>query len=106
MRAVREELVRLSEDIHSLAYQLHPSILEELGLVEALRAESERRGRQGRLAISLDLEPVHAAVGNEAEPCLFRVTQEALNNVIRHAGRAPPRWPFEPRTRTAACRPR
>ena len=49
MRAVREGLVRLSEDVHSLAYQLHPSVLEELGLVEALRAECERRGRQGRL---------------------------------------------------------
>ena len=34
MRAVREGLVRLSEDVHSLAYQLHPSVLEELGLAE------------------------------------------------------------------------
>ena len=47
MQALREGLVRLSEDIHSLAYQLHPSVLEELGLAEALRAECERRGRQG-----------------------------------------------------------
>ena len=47
MQAVREGLVRLSEDIHSLAYQLHPSVLEELGLVEALRAECGRRTRQG-----------------------------------------------------------
>ena len=43
---VREELVRLSEDIHTLAYQLHPSVLQELGLVEALRVECERRGRR------------------------------------------------------------
>ena len=49
MRAVREGLVRLSEDVHSLAYQLHPSVLEELGLAEALRTECERLGRQGRL---------------------------------------------------------
>ncbi|MBP6542446.1 MAG: PAS domain-containing protein [Piscinibacter sp.] len=88
MRSVRAELVRLSEDIHSLAYQLHPSVLEELGLVEALRAECERRGRQGRLAVSMNLESVPAVAGEEAQLCLFRVAQEALTNVARHAGTA------------------
>jgi PAS domain S-box-containing protein len=85
MRSIRAELIRLSEDIHSLAYQLHPSVLEELGLVEALRAECERRTRQGRLDLTADLEPLPAAVGKEAALCLFRVAQEALTNVARHA---------------------
>ena len=107
MRSVRAELVRLSEDIHSLAYQLHPSVLEELGLVEALRAECERRGRQGRLAVAMDLESLPAVVGKEAQLCLFRVAQEALTNVARHAGtqrrkrHAAPgrRWPAAGRQR-------
>lgn len=86
MRSVHAELVRLSEDVHSLAYQLHPSVLEELGLVEALRAECERRGRQGRLDLTVDLESSPAVVGKDAELCLFRVAQEALNNAARHAG--------------------
>ncbi len=86
MQAVREGLTRLSEDIHTLAYQLHPSVLEELGLVEALRTECERIGRQGRVEISVELEPLPAIVGKDAALCLFRVAQEALNNVIRHAG--------------------
>jgi PAS domain S-box-containing protein len=85
LRGVREGLTRLSEDIHSLAYQLHPSVLEELGLAEALRAECERRSRQGGMAISLDLDPLPAAVGKAAALCLFRVAQEALSNVARHA---------------------
>jgi PAS domain S-box-containing protein len=86
MRSVRAELVRLSEDIHSLAYQLHPSVLEELGLVEALRAECERRARQGRLAVSMDLDSLPTIAGKEAQLCLFRIAQEALNNVARHSG--------------------
>jgi len=86
MRSVHAQLVRLSEDIHSLAYQLHPSVLEELGLVEALRAEGERRGRQGQIAVAMDLESLPAGAGKEAQLCLFRVAQEALNNVARHAG--------------------
>ncbi len=87
MRSLREGLVRLSEDIHSLAYQLHPSVLDELGLAEALRAECERQGRRSRLNLSLKLDPL-PDVGKEAALCLFRVAQEALNNVARHAGAA------------------
>jgi len=86
MRTVREGLVRISEDIHSLAYQLHPSVLEELGLVEALRAECDRRTRQGTMALAVDLDPLPAAIGKDVAICLFRVAQEALNNVTRHAG--------------------
>ena len=79
------ELLRLGEDMHSLAYQLHPSILEELGLAEALRAECERRTRQGQIDISMAFEPLPARVAPEAALCLFRVAQEALNNAARHA---------------------
>ncbi len=85
MRSMRETLVRLSEDVHSLAYHLHPSVLTELGLVEALRAECERRARQNRIEIALDLDPLPDGLGKDAALCLFRVTQEALTNVVRHA---------------------
>ncbi len=85
LKVVREGLARLSEDIHTLAYQLHPSVLKELGLAEALRTECERVGRQGPLAISMELDAPSAGVGKDAALCLFRVAQEALNNVVRHA---------------------
>jgi PAS domain S-box-containing protein len=85
LTTVREGLVRLSEDIHALAYRLHPAVLEELGLAEALRTECERRGRHVDIAVTLDLDPVPAAVGKDATLCLYRVAQEALNNVARHA---------------------
>jgi signal transduction histidine kinase len=85
IRSVREGLVRLSEDVHSLAYQLHPSVLEELGLAEAIRTECERRSRQGLVDVSLDLAPLPAIVGRDVALCLFRITQEALNNIIHHA---------------------
>jgi two-component system, NarL family, sensor histidine kinase UhpB len=85
MRAAREGLVRLSEDVHALAYQLHPSVLEELGLTEAIRTECERIGRKGRVDLSVEIDPRPAVVSRDAALCLFRVAQEALNNVIRHA---------------------
>ena len=42
MRKIGEGLVKLSEDVHALSYRLHPSILDDLGLIEALKAECER----------------------------------------------------------------
>ncbi len=86
LRRIREGLVSISEDVHSLAYQLHPSVLEELGLAEAIRTECERLGRQGRVDVSVRLDPVPDILGKDAALCLFRVAQEALNNVFRHAG--------------------
>ena len=43
-------------------------------------------GASGGVELSLDLDPLPAAVGKDAALCLFRVAQEALNNVARHAG--------------------
>lgn len=85
LHALREGLVRVSEDVHSLAYQLHPSLLEELGLAEALRAECEHRGRQHEFEVVVDIRPFPSAVDTGVALCLFRVAQEALGNAGRHA---------------------
>ncbi|MFZ0603422.1 MAG: histidine kinase [Roseiarcus sp.] len=39
MRSIRHDLIQLSEDVRALSYALHPAILEDLGLIEALKAE-------------------------------------------------------------------
>jgi signal transduction histidine kinase len=86
MSEIRQGLVRLSEDIHALSYQLHPSIVEDLGLVAALRAECERFTRQESIPTDATLCEVPEPVPSETALCLVRVTQEALRNVGRHAG--------------------
>ncbi len=85
LRAVREGLVALSEDVHTLAYQLHPSVLEELGLAEALRTECERFRSRSRADVLVNIDPLPVAAGADAALCLFRVAQEALRNVERHS---------------------
>ena len=85
MRPLREDLVRLSEDVHAMSYRLHPSVLDDLGLVEALKAECGRVSRPGELCVDVDASAVPAALPAEASLCLFRVTQEALSNAARHA---------------------
>jgi signal transduction histidine kinase len=85
MRGIRDSLMVLSEDVHSLAYKLHPALLEHLGLAAALRAECERFSRQESISVDVKLDGLPADIPQEARLCLFRVAQEALRNVARHA---------------------
>lgn len=84
-RAVREDLVRLSEDVHALSYRLHPSVIDDLGLAEAIKSECSRLATQEAIAVNVDVDRVPDKLPRESSLCLFRVAQEALRNVIRHA---------------------
>jgi PAS domain S-box-containing protein len=86
VRGIRDSLRGLSEDVHSLAYKLHPSLLERRGLADALQTECERFSRQESIAVDVNLESLQTPISQEARLCLFRVAQEALRNVARHAG--------------------
>ena len=83
--AMRGELVRMSEDVHALSYRLHPSVLDDLGLVEALRAECDRVARHRALRVVVDARDMPRALTPDAALCLYRVAQEAMSNAARHA---------------------
>lgn len=83
--AIRQRLVKLSEDVHALSYRLHPSVIEDLGLVAALRAECNRVARQEPIRVDFEAGAIPKKVQSGAAICLFRVAQEALRNVVRHA---------------------
>jgi len=78
-------LARLSEDVHALSYRLHPTVLEDLGLVAGLQGECDRLARQEPLVVDAKLHEVSDAIPRDVALCLFRVLQEALRNVARHA---------------------
>jgi PAS domain S-box-containing protein len=82
---IRDSLMVLSKDVHSLAYKLHPALLEHLGLAAALQAECERFSRQESIPVDFKLDGLPTDIPQEARLCLFRVAQEALGNVARHA---------------------
>jgi len=84
-QSVHGELVRLSEDMHALSYRLHPSILDDLGLAEALKAECEQVSRHEPVRVEVEVQQVPDTLPNDVALCIFRVAQEALRNVARHA---------------------
>jgi signal transduction histidine kinase len=85
MRMMREGLVRLSEDVHALSYRLHPSILEDLGLIEALKSECERFSRTCSIRLEANAGDIPERLPRDVALCLFRIAQEGLRNIARHA---------------------
>jgi signal transduction histidine kinase len=84
MSFVREGLVRLSEDVHALSYRLHPAILRDLGLIEALRAECEGFS-ECPVQLKVNAEEITERLPQDVALYLFRIAQESLRNVARHA---------------------
>ena len=85
MSAMRQGLTKLSEDVHALSYRLHPSILDDLGLIEALKNEAERFSQSESVPVDLKVEEDLVAPTGPIALGLFRIAQEALQNVGRHA---------------------
>lgn len=85
MRGMREEISRLGEDMHAVAHQLHPAILEDLGLAEALRTEGDLLARTASIKVSVDVDNVPRRLPPDIALCAFRIAQEALQNISRHA---------------------
>ncbi|MEQ1846712.1 MAG: PAS domain S-box protein, partial [Nitrospira sp.] len=82
---LREQLEQLSDDVHTLAYRLHPSLLEHAGLRPAVEEHVHQVSRRTGLPIHLKILDVPDAVPLDQATCLFRVMQESVQNVVKHA---------------------
>jgi two-component system, NarL family, sensor histidine kinase UhpB len=83
--AIHGKLVNLAEGVRRMSHELHPAVLQYSGLEAALRSYCEEFGALTGLEIDLKIEGSFDGVSPDAALCLFRVTQEALRNVVKHA---------------------
>jgi len=83
---VREQLVTLSEDVHNLSRQLHPAILDDLGLEDALRSECSIFQEREGIGVQYLADGVPTDLTRDVCLGLYRIAQESLRNVARHAG--------------------
>jgi two-component system sensor histidine kinase UhpB len=82
---LRETARHGTEEVRRIARRLRPEALEDLGLQSALAALAAAFGEQARLRIERRLEP-GLPLSKEQELVVYRIAQEALTNVARHAG--------------------
>jgi two-component system, NarL family, sensor histidine kinase UhpB len=73
------------EEARAVASRLRPEALDDLGLVSALSALAKRLAGQTGIEIELDVHDELPSLAEEDEIVVYRVTQEALTNVLRHA---------------------
>lgn len=82
--SIVDELDELTSDVHRLSHQLHSSKLQHLGLKSALNELCRQMTQQHKLEVVQEIEDA-PDLPSQAQLCLYRVAQEALNNVVRHS---------------------
>jgi two-component system NarL family sensor kinase len=80
------ELEDLAAVLRTAAHQLHPSVVEKAGLVRALGDLAAEFGRTAGLDVRLAVPAADVAVAPAVGVAVYRIAQEALRNVVRHAG--------------------
>ena len=73
------------QQVHDLSLTLRPPLLDDMGLEAALRWYVDQQTLQGSLQPRIVVENVDSRLDSEVETACFRVAQEAINNVVRHA---------------------
>jgi len=82
---VRQQLAALADELHSLSRRLHPAMLDDLGLEAAVAAECRASFERGGPPVHLEVEGEIDTKNPDLNLALYRILQEALRNVARHA---------------------
>ena len=81
----KEKIISLSEDMHALSRELHPSKLRDFGLVRAVKAMCLNFSDREGLVVDCSFEGEFAEIPLDTALCLYRVVQEGLRNIAKHA---------------------
>ena len=82
---LRELVVATLQDVRQLAVELRPKVLDDFGLVPALERLTETFGAQTRIDVQFEPGLADERLPGEVETALYRIVQESLTNVVKHA---------------------
>ena len=85
LAGLQQQVVGLAKDLRDLSHELHPGAIEHVGFLEALRGRCEEINRQPGLTVDVEVADGWPEVADDIELCLYRVAQEALRNITKHA---------------------
>lgn len=86
LQSLRRRAEEISDDVRRTAYQLHPSILEHLGLAVALRSYCEEVQKRTGIKIRFRQRGLPDSIPQDVALCFYRVAQEAIQNAAKHSG--------------------
>jgi len=82
---MKEQIVKLSSDVHDISRQLHPSIIDDLGLRQAIQSECNNFTKREGIAVKYEPDNIPPKIPRDISLCLFRIVQEGLRNIAKHA---------------------
>ena len=85
LKYIKDQIIKLSMDIHDISRQLHPSIIDDLGLGRAIHSECINFTRRSDIVINYKPISIPLTIPRDISVGLFRITQEALRNIQKHA---------------------
>ena len=85
LRQMKEQIVNLSINVHDISRQLHPAILDDLGLVDAIKSECTIFSKREGISIRYEPTNIPESISKDAALCIYRVMQESLRNIAKHA---------------------
>jgi signal transduction histidine kinase len=85
LKDIKQRIIDLSADVHDISRQLHPSIIDDLGLRQAIESECTNFTKREGILINYHSKEIPSKIPKQISVCLFRVVQESLRNVARHA---------------------
>jgi signal transduction histidine kinase len=77
---------QLSREIRTISHLLHPPLLDEVGLLPAIKSFAEGFAERSKVHVSIDLAPELGRLSPNVEISVFRIVQECLTNIYRHSG--------------------
>jgi PAS domain S-box-containing protein len=83
---LQQQTLTLARNLRQLSHDLHPTVLQHLGLVKGLTSYCGELQRAHGLSMTCTSEGDFRAITPDAALCVYRIAQEALRNVIAHAG--------------------
>ena len=85
VRSITRRLTTVSDDVRQMAYRFHPSILDDLGLVKAVRRLVDDFSASAKIDAVFVHQDAVSPIPTDLATCIYRIAQESLNNVARHA---------------------
>ncbi|WP_167481026.1 histidine kinase [Mesorhizobium waimense] len=85
LSGLQQQVVGLAKDLRDLSHELHPGALEHVGLLEALRGRCAEINGESGTRVDVEVADGWSEVADDIELCLYRVAQEALRNITKHA---------------------
>ncbi|PAP93043.1 histidine kinase [Mesorhizobium wenxiniae] len=85
LSGLQQQVVGLAKDLRDLSHELHPGALEHVGFLEALRGRCDEINGESGTRVDVEVADGWSEVADEIELCLYRVAQEALRNITKHA---------------------